>query len=459
VYIDSHAHLDGPEYDADRDEVLCRARAAGLECVIQVGYSRLTIDRGMELFAEEPMVRFTTGVHPHEAGDFDEELLSYVEEASGRPRVVAIGETGLDFFRDYAPREAQHRTFREMVRLARRRRLPLVVHSRAAREETLRVLEEEGAADVGGVMHCYAYDLATARRLRELNFLVSFPCFVTYPKRNQHEVIDGLQVEQILLETDAPYMPPQRIRGRRNEPANVTEVAEAVASLKGLSVSDVARITTRNARVLFGLELDERRVFAYPIRDSLYLNITNRCTADCTFCSRLSHPVVKGHNLAMRREQEPGPAEMVQAIETQGGVGAWEEFVFCGYGEPMMRMELLLDVARWIKERGGKVRVNTNGHADLWNKRSVAPELAGLVDVISISLNTSDPAEYVRIVRPAWGLKTYQAMLDFALEAAKHVPEVVFTVVDDDEIDVEACRSLAREYGAALRVRQLHETG
>ncbi len=459
VFIDSHVHLDGPDYDGDRAEVLARARAAGVENMVQIGYNRLTIERGMALFADQDWIHFSTGLHPHDSADWSAELEAWIEERSAWPRVVAIGEVGLDWFRDYAPAETQRRVFRQMIRLARRRGLPLIVHSRAAEEDTLRVLEEEGAGDVGGVMHCYAYGVETAQRLRELGFLVSFPCSVTYPKRNQTEVIAELQVEQMLLETDSPFLPPQRLRGRRNEPACVAEAAAVIARVKGLSVEDVARITRRNARVLFRLDLAEERVLVYPIRRSLYLNLTNRCTADCGFCTRLTHPVVKGHNLALRREQEPTAAELIAAIEARGGAGAWEEFVFCGYGEPMMRLDELKAVAGWLKERGARVRVNTNGHADLWHKRPTASELRGLVDVVSISLNADNAAQYAAIVRPAWGERSFQGLLDFARDAARVVPEVVFTVVDDGSIDIEGCRRIAAEYGVPLRVRLLDETG
>ena len=459
VFIDSHAHLDGPDYDADRAAVLERARQAGVEAVVQIGYNRETIERGFAHFQDDPFVWFSVGLHPHDSASWTEELEGWIEEQASRERVVAIGEVGLDWFRDYAPRETQLHAFRRMIRLARRRRLPLIVHSRAAEEDTLQVLEEEQASDVGGVMHCFSYGLEAAQRLKEMGFLLSFPCFVTYPKHNQLDLVLQLQVEQMLLETDSPYMPPQRMRGQRNEPASVADAAQAIAAAKGLSVADVGRITTRNARLLFGLELAEERVIAYPIRRSLYLNLTNRCTADCGFCSRLSHPVVKGHNLALRREQEPEAAELIAAIQARGGPAAWEEFVFCGYGEPMMRLETLKETAAWLKTRGALVRVNTNGHADLWHKRPTGAELAGLVDVVSISLNADNAADYVRLVKPAWGERSFQALLDFARDASRAVPEVVFTLVDDGTVDIAGCERLAREYGATLRVRTLDETG
>jgi TatD DNase family protein len=459
VLIDSHAHIDGEAFDLDREEILENARQAGVDMIVQVGYSRETIARGFELFSNEPMIRFSVGVHPHEASAYDEAYLDYVETASLDKKVVAIGECGLDFFRDYAPQAVQEKCFRDMIRLARRRGLPLIIHSRAAQERTMAILREENAASIGGVMHCYAYDAECARELAGMNFLISFPCFVTYKKNNQHDTIAALQVEQMLVETDAPFLPPQRIRGKRNEPANVVEVAKTIAAIKGLSYADVARITTRNARRLFGQDLNEDIVFTYPIRDSLYINLTNRCTADCYFCSRLSDPVVKGHNLKMRRNEEPDLEELIKSIEDRGGVSAWSEFVFCGYGEPLMRINQVRDLGHWIKNQGGKVRVNTNGHADMWLKRKTSVEIADAVDVLSISLNADNAVQYNEIVKPAWGEATFQGLLEYIQDAVIHLKKVVLTVVDDGKINIDGCRQIADDLGAELRVRSLNETG
>ena len=255
MLIDSHAHLDFPSFDEDREAMLERAWQAGLEAVIQVCFNAETIERGFRLLDGHPRIWFAVGMHPQAADEFTPEMLARVDELSRHPRVVAIGEVGLDNFREYALVPNQEACFRAMVRLARERALPLVIHSRDARDETVRILREEGAGAVGGVMHCYSYDLDTALELVELGFHISFPCFVTYPKRNQHEVVRGLPLERILLETDSPFMPPQRLRGRRNEPACVADSAATIAELLGRSVEEVARITSANAVRLFRLPL------------------------------------------------------------------------------------------------------------------------------------------------------------------------------------------------------------
>ncbi len=253
MLIDTHAHLDFPGFDEDREQMLERCWQSGLRAVIQVCFNRQTIARGFPLFEEDPRIWFAVGLHPQAADEYDEETLALVEEKSTHPRVVAIGECGFDRFRDYAKVPNQEACFRGMIRLARRRKLPLVIHSRDAKEDTLRVLREEHAEEVGGVMHCFSYDLETALEAIELDFCISFPCFVTYPKRNQAEVVAGLPLDRILLETDSPFIPPQRIRGKRNAPTGIIDSAEAIAAMRGIPAEEVIQATGRNACRLFGI--------------------------------------------------------------------------------------------------------------------------------------------------------------------------------------------------------------
>ena len=449
--IDTHAHLDGPEFDEDRAAVLARAREAGVGRFIQIGYSAETIMRGMRLFAQDEQVFFTAGIHPHEAGEFSPELMKLVEQALDHPRAVAVGEVGLDYFRDYGPADSQQQVFREMIRLAKSRDLPLVIHSRAAEEDTLRLLAEEEANY--GVMHCYAYDAQVAARLMQMGFVFSFPCSVTYKKRNQREVLEALPLSHILLETDSPFLPPQRIRGKRNEPANVVDVAQVIAEVKGVSLEEVASATTANAERVFRLPGERKPVYAYPLGDSLYLNLTNRCTAHCVFCAHRTRPVIGEYHLGLARSQEPGLEDLEQAWRSYGPLSRWQEVVFCGYGEPTIRWELLLAAARRLKEEGVRIRINTNGHAELYHKRPLAAELAGLVDEVSVSLNAPTASEYARLVKTPWGEAAWQGLQDFAANCLRAGVPVVYSVVDDGSIDVAACRALAEAAGVEYRVR------
>ncbi len=264
-------------------------------------------------------------------------------------------------------------------------------------------------------------------------------------------------VERMLVETDSPFLTPQPERGKRNEPAFLRHVAEELAKIKGLSPEDVGRITTRNVRRLFGIGPElPRGEIAYRIRNSLYLNITNDCTNECVFCRRLKNPVVKGHDLYL--EKQPTFEEIVAAI---GDPSGGEEIVFCGYGEPLLRLELVKKVARFLREKGfGNLRIDTNGQANLIHGRNVVPELAELVTRYSVSLNAATAEEYYQLCRPKYGLRAYEEVKKFILECKRHGASVVVTVVALPGIDLEACRRVAEgELGVPLRVRVYNEVG
>jgi TatD DNase family protein len=196
-------------------------------------------------------------------------------------------------------------------------------------------------------------------------------------------------------------------------------------------------------------------IITYRIRNTLYLNLTNRCTARCTFCHRLDDPIVKGYNLQLR--VEPSAQELICEI---GDPTRFDEVVFCGYGEPTLRLEVLKEVARAIKQKGGRVRLDTNGHGNLIHKRNILPELTGLIDAISISLNAENPEKYFAICRPAYGPETYDAVLAFIKEAKQYIPEVIVSIVHLPTVDVKACERIAQqELGVKFRLRELDAIG
>jgi TatD DNase family protein len=252
--FDTHAHLHFPEFAADLDAVLERARAAGVRRILTIGTDVPTSRAAAALAFREPDVWAAVGIHPHEAADADDTALAEIERLAGSPRVVAIGETGLDFFRNLAPREAQERALRDQLALARRTRKPVLIHCREAHEETLSLL---GAADVrehGGIMHCFSGDVAIARRCLDLGLLVSLAGPVTYPKPGAlPEVARFVPADRLVVETDCPFLPPQPYRGKRNEPAYLAITATRVAELRGEPLAELAARMSENARTLLRL--------------------------------------------------------------------------------------------------------------------------------------------------------------------------------------------------------------
>jgi TatD DNase family protein len=289
-----------------------------------------------------------------------------------------------------------------------------------------------------------------------MGFYISIPGTVTYPNNYAlHEVVLQTKIEHLLIETDCPYLTPVPYRGKRNEPAYVRLAAEKVAEIKGLSLADVARITTLNTAKLFRIGTEGyNATIAYKIRDSLYLNITNRCSNRCSFCAKFEDFIVKGHHLLL--DHEPAAAEVIAAIGTRTD---FNEVVFCGYGEPLLRLELVKEVAAFLKNRAIKIRVNTDGQANLVYGRNILPELAGLVDTVSVSLNAADATTYETLCNTPFGAAGFEAVCEFLREARKHIPTVVATAVTVPGIDILEVERLAQRLGVQFRVREYAEVG
>jgi TatD DNase family protein len=252
--FDTHAHLHFPEFAADLDAVLARARVAGVRRMLTIGTDVATSRAAVALAAREPDVWAAVGIHPHEAAALDDAAFVEIERLASADRVVAIGETGLDFFRNLSPREAQERAFRAQLALARRVDKPVLVHCRDAHAETLALVAADGAPARGGIMHCFSGDLALARRCVELGLLISLAGPVTYPRPGAlPEVATMLPSDRLVVETDCPYLPPQPYRGKRNEPAYIAITAARVAELRGEPLLDLAARMSENARALFRL--------------------------------------------------------------------------------------------------------------------------------------------------------------------------------------------------------------
>ncbi|OAT86151.1 hydrolase TatD [Desulfotomaculum copahuensis] len=241
--------------------MLDRARAAGVVLIINAGYDLPSSRRAVDLAAEYDFIYAAVGVHPHEVAGLPADYLDTVRELSRQAKVVAIGEIGLDYYRDLSPREVQRRVFREQLALAKELNLPVVIHDRDAHGDVLDILRKDGAGPGGGVLHCFAGSLEMAAACLEMGFYISFAGPVTYPNaRRPKEVAAAVPLERLLVETDSPYLTPQAHRGKRNEPAYVRYVAEQIAALRGIAPAELARAATANARRVFGLPGEEPEI-------------------------------------------------------------------------------------------------------------------------------------------------------------------------------------------------------
>lgn len=252
MLFDTHTHLDSVAYDEDREEVIQRAIKQGVTHIVNIGFNRETIPTTIQLAEKYDFIYAAVGWHPQDAKDMKEGDLDWIASLCDHPKVVAIGEIGLDYHWDTSPREVQQRVFREQIQLARKLNMPIIIHNRDAHRDVVQILKEENAAEVGGVMHCFSGSWETAKLCLDMNFYISFGGPITFKNARQpKEVLAKVPMDRILIETDGPYLTPHPYRGKRNESAYVKYIAEAGAGIKGLKLEEFCETTTENAKKLF----------------------------------------------------------------------------------------------------------------------------------------------------------------------------------------------------------------
>lgn len=263
MLIDSHAHIQGKEYAGETEAVIERARAAGVETIIAVGGAgdMSSNSEAVALAEQFANVFSTVGMHPHDAKDVGADELETLRRLARHPKVVAIGETGLDYYYNHSPRDVQRSVFGKFIHMAVETQLPIVVHERDAAEEAVELLRSEGGDNLRGVIHCFTGDYAAARNYLDRGFYLSFTGIVTFKNAGAlREVVRRVPLERIFVETDSPYLTPVPYRGKRNEPAYARLVAETIAQVKNLSLEEVAYTTTANVQKLFAFDRDDAAV-------------------------------------------------------------------------------------------------------------------------------------------------------------------------------------------------------
>jgi TatD DNase family protein len=256
MLIDSHAHLEMPEFERDLTEVIQRAKASGVENIFTVGTEKKDWTRALEIAHSHPSVFAILGVHPHNAREIDHETYPTLRGLCRDGKVKAYGEIGLDFYRNRSPRDVQLKRFREQIQFAKELNLPIVVHDREAHQETLEILKSEKAEEGGGIIHCFSGDYEMAKECIEMGFYISIPGTITFKNAGGlQEVIKRLPLESLLIETDAPFLAPAPFRGKRNEPSYVRYTAQKVAEIKKVPFEKVAEVTTENALRVYRLNL------------------------------------------------------------------------------------------------------------------------------------------------------------------------------------------------------------
>lgn len=255
MLFDSHAHYNDTQYDEDRNEVLNRARENGVGYILSVSSDFASSIENISLAQNYDFIYAAIGVHPHDVIDLNNNIISALTDFASYPKVVAIGEIGLDYFYDNSPREVQKIWFAKQISLARNLKLPIIIHDRDAHEDTLSIMKSENAREVGGVLHCFTGSVEMAREVLNNNFMISIAGPVTFKNANRLlEVVKYVPDDMLLIETDCPYLTPEPYRGKRNESANVKLIAEKIAKIKGKSYTQIEQTTTSNAKRLFRIQ-------------------------------------------------------------------------------------------------------------------------------------------------------------------------------------------------------------
>ena len=450
MYVDSHAHLFFQNFDEDRDEVVRRANEAGVKYMIVPATDLETAHQSIALAEKHDSVYAAVGIHPHDTKDWDDSIIDQLRELATHEKVVAIGEIGLDYYYDFSPKDTQIRAFKKQIELAIELDMPVIVHNRDSNEDIMEFARKYKNSNLRAQYHCFAGSVEDARELVEMGHFISFTGNVTFKKADSiRKVLANVDSENLLLETDSPFLTPVPYRGKRNEPINIPIIAETIAEIHHLTKEDIARTTSWNAYKLYGIGKKMDVSFTYKIGSSLYVNVTNRCNADCVFCDRKGEAVIKGYNLKMSKADEP---DVKVYLEEIGDPTKYDEIVFCGYGEPTIRWDVVKKIAEDVKLNGGKTRINTDGHGNFINKRDITPELHGLIDTVSISLNSTDPDQYAKLMRVDRSM--HAEMLDFA-KKAKEYTHVVLSIVGLSSVDSEkAKRFVTDEVGVDFRERE-----
>jgi TatD DNase family protein len=271
MFVDSHAHLDGRQFDSDREQVIARAREAGVQTIVAIGNGDgpPTFDVGIQLAEKHPFMYATVGIHPHEARLADDTAYQTMERLARHPKVIAWGEIGLDYHYDHSPRETQKQVFSRQMELAEAAKLPLVIHNRPsdgsdnAWDDCLALIKQQWAQNgLGGILHCFTGNWSHAKQALDMGFMISFAGNLTFPKAQQiRDAALEVPLDRMLIETDSPYLAPVPHRGKRNEPAFVKETAGKLGELRGLSMEEVGERTSSNFYNFFELaEIIESKV-------------------------------------------------------------------------------------------------------------------------------------------------------------------------------------------------------
>ncbi len=394
------------------------------------------------------------GISPERAIIYNNEIEKKLLKLIKKNKIIAIGVIGLDYRNKKASKNIQKKIFQRQLVLAKENNLPVIISCLNSYQDCYEILKKiyKDKDKIKGVINFSSENEKQIKSFIDFGMFVSFSGDIISRKNKKAAKIIPLIPQNKLLIRSLNFK-------NKNEDyskliSSIKKSLEKIALIrKKISVEDIARIVSYNAISLFRLPVELKDKYTYKIRNSLYINLTNRCTNKCDFCPRLEEPVVKGYYLELKKE--PTAKEVIKEIDDPK---KFDEIVFCGYGEPTIRLRTMKKIAKWIKKNGGKTRLNTNGLGSLIAGYNVVPQLKGLFDTISVSLNFHNKNLYLKHCHPIFGEKTWKGILTFIEETKKVTPKVVLTVVEKyKDVDVNKCQKIANRLKVDLRKRTYYE--
>ncbi len=452
--LDSHAHLTDPRFQHDLDSVIRHAWDNNIRLIVLPGTTIEDSESARSICRSHPNCYWAAGVHPHNASSWNSTSSRVIERLVLESGVM--GEVGLDFHYDFSPKTDQLIALNAQLQIAEDVGCPIIFHCRNAYDDLLKLLKYRSNLTYRGVIHCFTGTYRQALDFVRLGYFISFGGMLTFKKMHDlRSVASQLPVDTLLLETDSPYLAPEPLRGKRNEPGFIPYIYDSMAELRHCTRDDLVRVNRTNLNRAFGLgNPAPRGTICYRIRDTLYLNITNRCLNRCRFCIRNQSEYYFGWHLVL--DHEPSIAEILAEIDVHSG---YREVCFCGFGEPLLRAEIVLRTARELKRRGISVRINTSANVDSDNIQTLCEQLAAVVDHIEVSLGDHDLQSFREICNPVNDAgRAREQALEFIRNCLRFPGmKMTLSAVAAEGVDIEACRNLAVHLGAPFRVRQYQQ--
>ena len=447
--VDTHCHLWHPEFHSDLKNVLKNSRNSGINYFINIGVDVETSLQAVKMAKKNRAIFAGVGYHPHYAKDFKESDGIELKKLLHREKVVAFGEVGLDFYRQISNKKSQLMVLDKLLKIWQGTDLPIVIHNRDVHQEIISVLNNIRQFNPKIVMHCFSGDRDFLKECLNRGYYISYAANLTFSKELK-ELIKYTPLERMLLETDSPYLAPRTKRGSRNEPSNIRESAAVAAEIKGVEEEDIIRSEALNAKVVFnvGRDFTKPRI-VYKYKGGLYINLTNKCSNECVFCTAKEEDYFAGYKL--RFKKEPGVRDVLRAV---GKEKEYWKVSFCGFGEPFCRFKEMMEISRILKNRGYKIRIVTNGCGNLIQGKDVLPELKGFIDEMSVSLNVEEKGKYNAICRPQFEGDVFGAVLNFIREAKKYVPQVEISFLNIPGMDSQKCKGIAQNLGVDYKIRE-----